>query len=884
MKKHLKLSLKYMLNYPKRTIAMILSIFLSIFFIVTMGSLSQSSRNADVLNIKKATGAQHAIFREVNQGDIHQIQSNPKVKKLANMFYYDTWMARNGLRVNLLGGEENILYMEDTKILTGRFPTKGKEIALEEWVLERLNLSKKIGQTLNIPLQQGGETQEFKLTGIIKDRADEKSTGNMEGYVAYHKENLLGREEHINSLVEFKEKTDIPREIKALGKSLNLKDEEILPNKMLLNAMGNLEGIDWELVKIAFVLMLVGGMVIYSVYNISSLKRIQQYGILRAIGSTKKQLIYMMLGEIGIIYVIGAILGVLAGSVFVHLFKGINIDLFTVEGLGGKLDIILISPRAIQLALIIGLGSVLAAGGRAIWMAGRISPIEAMKRNTQDKKIEFKDREGWIEGHLDISNRISYRNLMRNKKALLFTAITMTIGCSIYMVGSFRAEMFDRDREYYNNIYKSKAYEFTLNVNEGAPIKQVYSLDEIKELEKLPQVEDVLARGVVYSRLEFPTTALNGNFGRNYLKYMQKRDMALRVQSAAPVEGKSGFAFESEDKRKTTIRNTILGLSPEELKPLEKDLKAGHLPDLKAEELQGLVYIPKATEKGTFVSATGKEKKEPVIDLKVGDKIKVAYPKEGYEKSIENYLLIMDYEKYKEAYIDKEITITGMIEELPVQDNFHLGTSNAPYLLMTEEGFKEFTGMDGYRIISIDMKDNASRTQYQELQKKVQKLSEVIPGTNLMNQVELQKSTEESGRQYKTLRNTIAGILIFISGLSIYNNINYNLLSRLREHGILKAIGLTQRQFKKMIQFEGLAYGWISAFFACSISFLIQLGTFLYWAYISPFPLYQKQFFLQWQPYILVLVINLIIGYLATLGPIYQVNKTEITEEIRTVE
>lgn len=129
--------------------------------------------------------------------------------------------------------------------------------------------------------------------------------------------------------------------------------------------------------------------------------------------------------------------------------------------------------------------------------------------------------------------------------------------------------------------------------------------------------------------------------------------------------------------------------------------------------------------------------------------------------------------------------------------------------------------MEGYRNISIDMKDSASDAQYQELQKKIQELSEVIPGTKLMNEVELQKGSEEYARQSEGLRNTIAGILILISGLSIYNNISYNLLSRLREHGILKAIGLTRKQFRKMIQFEGLAYGGISAFFACSIALLL---------------------------------------------------------------
>ena len=521
---------------------------------------------------------------------------------------------------------------------------------------------------------------------------------------------------------------------------------------------------------------------------------------------------------------------------------------------------------------------------KELWGVTKITPVEAIQKSTLDRGIKFKEREGRLEGVLSISNRISYKNLMRNKRTLLFTAITMTIGCSLYLVGSFQGEMFDRDREYYNAIYKGKNYEFTLNVNESIPMKQAYSLQQVRELKKSSLVEDVLARGVLYSRIEFPTKSLNGSFGQNYLRKMEKKDKILRAQTEIPIEGKSGFSFQGQDKEYTLIRSTLLGLSQEELKPLKNSLSPGKLPSSSKDELQALLYLPKVTEKGTFYGPPGEITYEPILNLKVGDKIKLTYPQKGYEQLVENYSLIMDYERYRDFYVSREVVITGIVDELPVEDNFHLGFGNLPYLLIREEDFKELTGIEGYRILSIDMKDNVSEKEYQELRKRVQQLAKAIPGTNLIDEVEQQKSINRLGRQTKTLRNTIAGILIFISGLSIYNNISYNLLSHLRKYGILKAVGLTTKQFKSMIQFEGLTYGTISAFFACSISFAIQLGLFLFHAYISSYPLYHKQFFLDWKPYILIIAINLAIGYLATLGPISQVNRLEITEAIRTVE
>lgn len=388
-----------------------------------------------------------------------------------------------------------------------------------------------------------------------------------------------------------------------------------------------------------------------------------------------------MLGEIGIIYIIGSVLGILGGSIFIHLFEGVNIDLFVSESLGDKLEIIAISPDAVKLALIMGLGSVLAAGIKAALIAGNISPIEAMQKSTQDKGIGFKEKECWIEKILSIPNKISYKNLMRNRKALFFTAVTMTIGCSIYMVGSFQGEMFDRDRAYYNNMYKTNVYEFTLNVNDISPMKQAYSSEDIEDLKKMPQVEDVLGRGLLFSRIEFPTTFLNANYGKNYLKKMQKQDTDIRIQDQAPIEGKNGFVFESADGKEISIRSAVWGLSEDELKPLEKNLVAGRITDTKSRNLQAVLYLPMVNEDGTTIIAPTR-KKEPIMNLKIGDKIKLAYPKEGYQRSMDNYLLLMDYEKYRDLYVSKEVIITGIIEDLPVEGIFYLGGPDIPNLLM----------------------------------------------------------------------------------------------------------------------------------------------------------------------------------------------------------
>ena len=894
MRIYIRIASRYIAKYPQRSIAMLLSIALSVFLIVVIGSLNESSRNADVMHCKNYAGAKHVIYREINLDKLEKINANKNVKRMATLLYYDGWNSSNGLTVNLLAADADILYMENTQMQAGKFPTQSYEIAIEGWVLDQLRLPHKLGQTLEITLQEKDERQNYTLTGIIKDRMDEKSSGRLEAFVAFNKENLIGRETHLNALVEFKEGVKIGEEIKKIGEhlGLNVNSEDVIPNKLLLSALGQLNAVDWNLVKMALMLMLVGGMVIYSVYSISVLRRIQEYGMMRAIGSTSKQIVYIMIWEIAILYVLGIVLGIVTGSAFVQLFRGVTTDVFvpdTIETFGNmQLDIIVISTFAIMLSVIVALGANLAAGIRAVLMATKISPVEAINRSTQDEKVHLDEKESCLERLLGIPKKISLKNLKRNKKAVIFTIVAMSIGCTLFMVQFFKLELFNRDRDYYASIFSDQHNEFRLNVNNTVPMTVGYTQEKIAEIKQLPQVQDVYAKQMLYSRLKLAKGQLNGHYGDNYIKYMNNAESRFDIRPediGDQPEDKPGFAFTGDNEDEIVIRNTVLGLSDDELNSISKILVKG---ELRAGEMSkkplAILYIPEVNEKGSFFDETGKTKYKPALNIPVGDTITLTFPRKGYEKAMDNWSLIFQYEKHKAQYVDKEFTVAGIIRDLPETDHFWLGSEKAPYVLISNKMFRELSGIDTYRIMSIDMKDDFSQSDYQLLKEKVQQTAELIPGTEMGDKVQIIQEAEKAEKEYLLLYGSIAAVLIIIGGLSIYNNINYHLISRLREYGIMKAIGLTRKQFRKMIQFEGLLFGTIAAAFSCTVALIIELGIFLYYAYLSEHPLACKEFFIECKSFLLITLVNLAIGYIAALGPARQVDKIEITEAIRTVE
>lgn len=872
MKIYMKLALRYIKSYEKRSIALMLAIALSSFLIITIGSLSESARRSNANYMRKTIGVQHVRYNKLNLEQVEKIKNNENINVVGNASYYDEGIFENRIAVNLISSDENMLYIDNTKLLDGRYPVDSNEIAIEEWVLERLKLPNKTNQTIGLSIK--GKMKNYKLVGIVKNREKIMGDGKLEGYLAFRDESLPNKN-HIYSFVEFKEDTNIITEIDKLAKEIGITDKkDIKLNTMLLDSIGKLNSIDYDLIKTSLILMITGGMVIYSLYSVSVLKRIQEYGIIRAIGSTEKGIISVVLLEIIIIYTIGICIGLLLSIFSVNLFQGSTTDLFT-EG-STKLDTIMISKFSIGIAVITSLISTILAALRGVMLGLKLSPIEAMTKITQDENIKYKY--GFIEKIIGITKKISYKNIMRNKKSFIFTISAMAIGCVLFTYQSFTYEMWNRDLDYRKTVEKALSYDFRLHLNPKVSVKEGYSKEQIENLKKIDGIKDVYTRQVLYSKLKINKSFINKPYGM--------RELEMQDESARSLDGpiEYRYIFDGDDKDELIINSTVLGLSNSDLKDLREVSKQNFSVENMNKEYSAILVIPKTR---IDINKEYEEKNlTDVFNYKVGDKLNVTIPKKSYEKNIDDFKVSAEYEEYKDYYVDKEFQISGIVDMRKINNSdmdsstFGVFIGRSPAIIISENIFKEFSGIDKYRIVSVDMKDGAN---YESVKNDIQSMAEIFFDTWVEDYTGLSEETKRTRNQYDILRYSIIIVLLFISGLSIFNNINYNLMSRIREHGIIKAVGATNRQFKKMIRFEGLMYGSISAIFSCTISLILQFGVFIYYAYYRDW-LLLKVFFINPKPYLVVILINILIGYIATLSPSKQVKKIEITEAIRTIQ
>lgn len=166
------------------------------------------------------------------------------------------------------------------------------------------------------------------------------------------------------------------------------------------------------------------------------------------------------------------------------------------------------------------------------------------------------------------------------------------------------------------------------------------------------------------------------------------------------------------------------------------------------------------------------------------------------------------------------------------------------------------------------------------IKKNLQAISKHAKLGTLIDYDEEKAEIQKMKQQLQVLVLCIVAIIAVIGVLNIINTISTNLIIRTKEFGMLRAIGTTSQQLKKMIQLEGMFYGLFSALWA------IPIGTVLSYCLYQLFR--QEATYMEWGiPYISIIGISvsiLLIGVLATVIPVRRIAKMDIVEAVRNVE
>src|SRR3954463_3107167 len=125
----------------------------------------------------------------------------------------------------------------------------------------------------------------------------------------------------------------------------------------------------------AAISLIVGAFVIFNTFSITVSQRIREYGLLRTLGASRRQVLASVLIEAALIGLVGAVAGVLGGLLFA---KGIE-SLFDALGIGLPTTALVVASRTVVVSVVIGVVVTLVAVLNPALRSTRVPPIAALQ-------------------------------------------------------------------------------------------------------------------------------------------------------------------------------------------------------------------------------------------------------------------------------------------------------------------------------------------------------------------------------------------------------------------------------------------------------------------------------------------------------------------------
>lgn len=455
-----RLTLRILKKNKMRTLVTVIGIVLSmtLFVAVLEGAWSGLVflRNVEA----GESGQYHGILRSITEeteNKVRKIRGVDAVKPVKEVGFADVNPdSDTDPYMYILSVDKNDA-MLPVHMVSGRLPKNSDEIAISENMIRytgdklktgdtvHLKVGSRILQGQNLPAEEGyheGEkltdvTQRtYKITGICERPSGDLVPMSLPGFIAV----TVGDSGDGVEDLAFTVKN--PYHYSRITESNTLL-EQAVPHLFLLEFYGQMDqsrtAMLAGLVSVLVIMILVGSVsLIYNSFAISVSERTRQYGMLRSLGATKKQIRSSVYYEAFLMSLAGIPAGLLIGcggiGITMYALRD-TFDLFS-RGYGGHIRLIL-NPWIILSAVVICLVTVLIAAVRPARRAVKISPIEAI-RQTGDIKIDDRGsragKRSWHKGHFYRS--MALKNYSRNRKRSRSTAFAIFLSVVLFISAS----------------------------------------------------------------------------------------------------------------------------------------------------------------------------------------------------------------------------------------------------------------------------------------------------------------------------------------------------------------------------------------------------------------------------------------------------------------
>ena len=443
-----------MRHYKSKNILIGIAIILTTLLLFVIPSIGKDMVEVNFAVINKIYPTWHALYRNVDESTVMKLAAHHDVKTYG--------LRSDAGYMNLEDATVSMMYMDRTgmelykvKLKEGQLPQKENDIVVSKGILEALGQNGKIGDTITVPyqiLKDDGldytKEKDFRICGFL---ADNESSKEQKQYTSLVSEAFLKAEIPVEQ-VKYRfllqvngqkgnTTADYTETIQNIARQFGISEDDMNINKEYLAANYVDPATIPVIVGIMLIVVLAGIITIYSVYYVSMNQRVREFGKLKAIGATKRQLRQIVLREgLGVALFaipIGLLIGTVAVKVvllqFVEHAKDSNVLITEAYKVVAKGEVQLYYWWIYLLAIAVTLCTVYLSLMKPMRMAAKVSEIEAMRYQGGSKR-QKSSRKGYQ--FLNIG-RLTKRNLAENKKKSTITIVSMAVtGIFVMMVAT----------------------------------------------------------------------------------------------------------------------------------------------------------------------------------------------------------------------------------------------------------------------------------------------------------------------------------------------------------------------------------------------------------------------------------------------------------------
>ena len=827
-----ELSIKDLKLNKKRSIVIIIGIILSTALICGVAGLVTSFQKTFVETSKRNSGNYHTIFYDVPKDELKYIEENRGVEnyylseELGFSYIPNAKVTTDEEKpyVNIISVDDNFLKNMAIDIKEGRLPENDSELAISTRINEKYKTNFKVGDTITLDvgelqledgtklnkhnsyLNNTGENEEiqqeeiinskiktYKIVGIIE--RPETCIEPMEApwftvltkmQQIENKSNIavlytnpydyVKNTENINKMEKNENNTEPQYTFGGLRNKYKSYKYDIKINSELLAYEG--ANLSDETLKLiyglgAFIMAIVlvsSVFVIRNGFAISITERLKQYGMLSSIGATKKQIKKSVYFEGFILGIIGIPLGILSGILAIYILVQVVNYILKDFITNSSLLTYSISWSAIIVSIVVATITIWLSCKKSAKKASKVTPIEAI-RSSEDVKLKAKKIKcpKIITKIFKTGGEIAYKNLKRSKKKYRTTVISIIVSVVIFIaISSFIEYGFKMSSAYYTEI--DYDYVVYCNNNVSSEDKEEYLKEKnTKILADISNLADIDEYSInKYISLEMPMDDKHKAELTEYGKYIKEHYLAnVEIDTV-----------------------NIVSLSKDEYNRYLKKI-GGNYDSYK----DGAILV----DNNINTVENGKKAQGSMYNWKKGDTIQGKINNKDYSIKIIN---------------KTEETVKGI-------NNLY---NTEATLIVSDEWLEKNIG--DYETISMYAKTKDADKLDEEIEQYKQEKNIEDSEIRIFNIQESVRAQNAVVLVISIFLYGFIGVITLIGITNIFNTITTNMNLRKKEFAMLKSIGMTKKEFNRMIRLESIFYGIKSLIIGIPIGILLSYGMY----------------------------------------------------------